>query len=286
VSDGPEATGSERPADAATESGVTDEVTSDPGAAEAQEVPAEDSLGGTAASSGPDAEGRDNEGHHNEGHHSDGHHSEDDASGNDESDSVDRGTADHGGDRGADDADVNTEAINDPAETPSATAAEAMAATGGSTRSASGVHPDTRLARERLEDLQRLQAEYVNYKRRVDRDRALVQERAIADVLDSLLPVLDDIHAAREHGDLTEGPFAAIADKLESSLGKFGLERFGAPGEAFDPTVHEALLHTEWDEAVTPTDPSATTVVQVLQPGYRTGQQVIRPARVSVADPG
>ena len=283
MSDGPEATGSERPADAATESGVTDEVTPDPGAAEAQEVPAEDSLGGTAASSRRDAEGRDNE-----GHHSDGHDSEDDAGGNDESDSVDRSAADHDGDRGADDADVNTEAINDPAEMPSATAAEAKAAEGGSTRSASdsGSHPDTRLARERLEDLQRLQAEYVNYKRRVDRDRALVQERAIADVLDSLLPVLDDIHAAREHGDLTEGPFAAIADKLESSLGKFGLERFGAPGEAFDPTVHEALLHTEWDEAVTPTDPSATTVVQVLQPGYRTGQQVIRPARVSVADPG
>ena len=160
--------------------------------------------------------------------------------------------------------DVNTEAVNDPA---------------------GAEHPDTLVARERLADLQRLQAEYVNYKRRVDRDRALVQERVIADVLDSLLPVLDDIHAAREHGDLTDGPFASIADKLEGSLGKFGLERYGAPGETFDPVVHEALLHAEWDGSITPVDPSATTIVQVLQPGYRTGQRVIRPARVSVADP-
>ncbi|MCA1783423.1 MAG: nucleotide exchange factor GrpE [Intrasporangiaceae bacterium] len=179
--------------------------------------------------------------------------------------------------RGSDE-DLNTEAVNDPAEKPAAASA-------GSGGVGSDEHPDTRVARERLEDLQRLQAEYVNYKRRVDRDRALVQERAIADVLDSLLPVLDDIHGAREHGDLADGPFAAIADKLEASLGRFGLERFGGPGEAFDPTVHEALLHTQWDTAVTPVDPSATTVVQVLQPGYRTGERVIRPARVSVADP-
>lgn len=229
----PEATGSEPPTDAATEAGVTDEVTPDPGAAEAQEVPAEDALDGTAAPSLSD--------------------------------------------------DVNTEAVNDPAEKPSDRASGGGSAASGS--DGGDDHPSTRLARERLEDLQRLQAEYVNYKRRVDRDRALVQERVIADVLDSLLPVLDDIHAAREHGDLTEGPFASIADKLEASLGKFGLERFGAPGEAFDPTVHEALLHTQWDAAVTPKDPSATTVVQVLQPGYRTGERVIRPARVSVADP-
>ena len=93
-------------------------------------------------------------------------------------------------------------------------------ATGGSAagRGAGGegsdVHPDTALAAERLTDLQRLQAEYVNYKRRVDRDRAVVQERAVRDVLETLLPVLDDISGAREHGDLTDGPFAKIADKL------------------------------------------------------------------------
>jgi molecular chaperone GrpE len=163
-------------------------------------------------------------------------------------------------------------------------------ATGGSAagRGAGGegsdVHPDTALAAERLTDLQRLQAEYVNYKRRVDRDRAVVQERAVRDVLETLLPVLDDISGAREHGDLTDGPFAKIADKLESTLGRFGLERYGAVGEEFDPNLHEALMHTAW-----PADGSlsgdSTTVVQVLQPGYRAGEQVLRAARVAVADP-
>ena len=131
-------------------------------------------------------------------------------------------------------------------------------------------------------DLQRLQAEYVNYKRRVDRDRAMVQERAVQDVLETLLPVLDDIHAAREHGDLQSGPFAAIADKFEQILGKFGLTRFGEAGEPFDPSRHEALMHTQ---AELPAGADTTTVVTVLQPGYRAGDQVIRPARVAVADP-
>ncbi len=142
------------------------------------------------------------------------------------------------------------------------------------------------LAAERLADLQRLQAEYVNYKRRVDRDRAVVQERAVQSVLDALLPVLDDIHAARAHGDLTGTPFERIAEKLETSLGRFGLEQFGAPGEAFDPMRHEALMHTEWPtDGSLPADADTTTVVQVLQPGYRAGEHVIRAARVSVADP-
>lgn len=147
------------------------------------------------------------------------------------------------------------------------------------------LHPDTFLAAERLSDLQRLQAEYVNYKRRVDRDRAVVQERAAQSVIEALLPVLDDIHAAREHGDLTEGPFSAIADKLESTLTKFGLQRYGAIGEEFDPNLHEALMHTAWpqDGSVEPT--GSTTVVQVLQPGYRAGEQILRAARVAVADP-
>ncbi len=143
------------------------------------------------------------------------------------------------------------------------------------------------VAAERLADLQRLQAEYVNYKRRVDRDRALVQERVVRDVLESLLPVLDDIAAARDHGDLAQGPFAAIADKLEGSLGRYGLESFGAKGEAFDPMRHEALMHAPWpdDDPDLPTDASATTVVTVLQRGYRAGEQVLRPARVAVSDP-
>lgn len=148
-------------------------------------------------------------------------------------------------------------------------------------------HPDTALAAERLGDLQRLQAEYVNYKRRVDRDRALVQERAVRDVLESVLPVLDDIQAARDHGDLADGPFAAIADKLEATLGKYGLARFGAKGEPFDPMQHEALMHAPWpaDDDDLPGDATGTTVVTVLQPGYRAGEQVLRPARVAVADP-
>ncbi len=148
-------------------------------------------------------------------------------------------------------------------------------------------HPDTALAAERLADLQRLQAEYVNYKRRVDRDRAVLQVRATQDVLETLLPVLDEIQLAREHGDLADGPVKAIADKLEQTLVKYGLERVGAKGETFDPNVHEALMHAEWDanDEDLPTDATATTVTAVLQPGYRAGERVLRAARVVVADP-
>lgn len=164
-------------------------------------------------------------------------------------------------------------------------AGDATEPAGEESSDSADLHPDTVLAGERLADLQRLQAEYVNYKRRVDRDRAVVQERAAQSVIEALLPVLDDIHAAREHGDLADGPFAAIADKLESTLGKFGLERYGVAGEQFDPNLHEALMHTAWpqDGSVQPTD--STTVVQVLQPGYRAGEQILRAARVAVADP-
>lgn len=191
---------------------------------------------------------------------------------------------------------VNTEWVNDGDEVAPAAAGAAPAAAdegeAAATASAEGVdavgtHPDSILAAERLGDLQRLQAEYVNYKRRVDRDRALMQERAVRDVLESVLPVLDDIQAARDHGDLVDGPFAAIADKLEATLGKYGLERYGAKGEAFDPMQHEALMHAPWPEGDDdlPTDAQSTTVVTVLQPGYRAGEQVLRPARVAVADP-
>jgi molecular chaperone GrpE len=205
---------------------------------------------------------------------------------------------------------INTESVNDGEEAAPQTGAapagadgsdadpaSGTAATDGGTASepssdAGAAQPgtpgsDAALAAERLGDLLRLQAEYVNYKRRVDRDRALVQERAVRDVLEAVLPVLDDIQAARDHGDLAEGPFAAIADKLESTLGKYGLERFGAKGEVFDPMEHEALMHAPWpaDDADLPTDATATTVVTVLQPGYRAGEQVLRPARVAVADP-
>ena len=144
------------------------------------------------------------------------------------------------------------------------------------------VHPDTTLAADLTRDLQRLQAEYVNYKKRVDRDREMHRDRAVCDVVEVLLPVLDDIHLARQHGDLEGGPFAAIADKLDGTLTKIGVERFGQPGDPFDPTEHEALMHIEAELAE---GTEGTTVVQVLQPGYRMGQLMIRAARVAVADP-
>ena len=134
------------------------------------------------------------------------------------------------------------------------------------------------IAEERLGDLQRVQAEYVNYRRRVDRDRAVARDSAVSGVLESLLPVLDDVHLARQHGDLAEGPFAAIAEKLEAVLGRQGLERYGEEGEEFDPAVHEALMQSTGDVAV-------TTVTTVLQPGYRVGGRVLRPARVAVTSP-
>jgi len=137
-------------------------------------------------------------------------------------------------------------------------------------------------AAERLSDLQRLQAEFVNYRRRVDRDRDVARDVAVAGVLEALLPVLDDVYLARQHGDLDGGPFAAIAEKLDTVLGRFGLARYGEPGEPFDPEVHEALLRTEAELAEGTT---TTTVVQVLQPGYRAGDRVLRAARVAVADP-
>ncbi len=144
------------------------------------------------------------------------------------------------------------------------------------------VHPDTTLAADLTRDLQRLQAEYVNYKKRVDRDRELHRDVAVSGVIEALLPVLDDIHLARQHGDLEVGPFAAIADKLEGTLTKFGVERFGQSGDAFDPMVHEALMHTQAELAE---GTEVTTVVQVMQPGYKMGERIIRAARVAVADP-
>jgi molecular chaperone GrpE len=144
-------------------------------------------------------------------------------------------------------------------------------------------NPDTDLAAERLADLQRLQAEYVNYRKRVERDRDVARDAGVASVLEALLPVMDDVHLARQHGDLEGGgPFAAIADKLETALGRAGLHRYGQPGEPFDPSVHEALMHTQ-AELAEGTD--VTTVVQVLQPGYKIGDKVLRAARVAVADP-
>lgn len=171
----------------------------------------------------------------------------------------------------------------DPMHDPAAPAAPAPeAAERAPEATAAGEHPDTQLAAERLADLQRLQAEYVNYKRRVDRDRHVERDRAVASVIESMLPVLDEIQLARQHGELETGPFAKIAEKLEGILGKQGLERFGQPGDAFDPTVHEAVMHVQAELAPGTT---GTTVVQVMQPGYTLGERVVRPALVAVADP-
>ncbi len=135
------------------------------------------------------------------------------------------------------------------------------------------------LAADLRADLQRLQAEYVNYRKRVERDRDVARTSAVAGVLEALLPVLDDIELARQHGDLEGGPFAAISEKLESVLGRFGLTRYGQSGEHFDPVVHEALMHSHSDEV------QSSTVTQVLQPGYTIGEKVLRAARVAVTDP-
>ncbi len=131
---------------------------------------------------------------------------------------------------------------------------------------------------ERTADLQRLQAEYLNYKRRVDRDRELTRQSAIGSVLTSLLPVLDDIGRAREHGELTGG-FKAVAESLERTLIGLGLETFGEAGEPFDPRIHEALMHSYSDDVDGP------VCQAVLQVGYRHSDRVLRPARVAVAEP-
>jgi molecular chaperone GrpE len=134
------------------------------------------------------------------------------------------------------------------------------------------------LLAERTADLQRVSAEYANYRKRVDRDRLVVREQALANVLVALLPVLDDIGRAREHGELSGG-FKSVAESLESTVTKLGLVSFGTEGEPFDPNVHEALTHS-YSAAVT-----EPTCVHILQPGYKVGERIVRPARVAVAEP-
>jgi molecular chaperone GrpE len=135
----------------------------------------------------------------------------------------------------------------------------------------------SRLA-ERTADLQRLTAEYANYRKRVERDRLAVREQALANVLSALLPVLDDIGRARDAGELVGG-FKSVAESLESAVTKLGLSTFGTEGEPFDPKVHEALTHSYSADVAEP------TCVQILQPGYKVGERILRPARVAVAEP-
>ena len=127
-------------------------------------------------------------------------------------------------------------------------------------------------------DLQRLQAEYANYKKRVERDRSLAHELAVSSVLIELLPVLDDIERAQSHGELTGG-FKAVADQVASATERIGLIKYGQEGDAFDPQIHEALLHD------TSADVTTSTATKILQPGYKFKERILRPARVGVTDP-
>lgn len=142
-----------------------------------------------------------------------------------------------------------------------------------------GSNPAVDVVAELRDDLLRLQAEYVNYRRRVERDRDVARDQAVIGVLNSLMPVLDDIDAARQHGDLSEGPFAAIAGKLENILKAYELTRIDETGVAFDPNIHEALM--QQPSAKVTTD----SVNQILRAGYRKGERVLRAAQVIVAVP-
>jgi molecular chaperone GrpE len=128
------------------------------------------------------------------------------------------------------------------------------------------------------EDLQRLQAEYANYRKRVERDRALSAEVAISSVLLEFLAVLDDLDRAEAHNELSGG-FKAVADQIIATTSKLGLEKYGDAPSSFDPNIHDALMHD------TSSDVTETTVTKILQPGYKYKERILRPARVVVTDP-
>ena len=127
-------------------------------------------------------------------------------------------------------------------------------------------------------DLQRLQAEYANYRKRIERDRLVAHEMAIGAVLTELLALLDAVDLAEQHGEVTGG-FKAVADQLNAITSRIGLEKYGQEGEAFDPQIHEALMHE------TSADVAVATASKILQPGYKYKERILRPARVSVTDP-
>ncbi len=128
-------------------------------------------------------------------------------------------------------------------------------------------------------DYLRLQAEYVNYRKRVERDRDVARDMAVIGVINTLMPVLDDIDAARQHGDLADGPFAAISTKLETALGTYGLTRIDETGVDFDPNIHEALIQQQ------SADVTSDSVSQILRVGYKKNDRVLRAAQVIVAVP-
>jgi molecular chaperone GrpE len=127
-------------------------------------------------------------------------------------------------------------------------------------------------------DLQRVQAEYANYRKRIERDRSAAHELAISSVLIELIPVLDDIQSAQLHGELTGG-FKAVADRITSTTERIGLTKYGSEGEVFDPQIHEALQYETSPDVTTP------TATKILQPGYKFKERILRPARVSVTQP-
>jgi len=128
------------------------------------------------------------------------------------------------------------------------------------------------------EDLQRLQAEFANYRKRIERDRSLASDLAISSVLFEFLAILDDLDRAESHGELSGG-FKAVSEQINTTMTKLGLEKYGSAPEAFDPNIHEALLHETSSEV------RETTVSKILQPGYKYKERILRPARVVVTDP-
>jgi molecular chaperone GrpE len=172
---------------------------------------------------------------------------------------------------GAEDVEVELEAVIE-AEQP----VEAAAAEGGPL-GAELAALRTELE-ERTRDLQRISAEYANYRKRVDRDRGLAAEQTTGTVLAALLPVLDDLDRAREHGDLV-GPFGTVAEQLTAALGKFGLTAFGEKGDRFDPTRHDAVAH------LTSAEVSEPTCVEVMRRGYLLGERLLRPSLFAFSAP-
>jgi molecular chaperone GrpE len=132
---------------------------------------------------------------------------------------------------------------------------------------------------ELLADLQRLQAEFVNYKARVERDRDVARNSAIAEVLRAILPALDDLSRAEAHGDLEGSPFAAVVGKLRNAGDKFGLKAFGEKGDKFDPEIHNALVQTP------SADVTENVIADVVEPGFMLGDRLLRPAMVAVNIP-
>lgn len=132
---------------------------------------------------------------------------------------------------------------------------------------------------ELLADLQRLQAEFINYKARVERDRDVARDAAIAEVLRAVLPALDDLTRAETHGDLEGSPFAAVVTKLRNAGDKFGLKQFAAKGDVFNPEIHNALVQTPNP------DVTENVIADVVEPGYMLGERLLRPAMVAVFIP-